>query len=329
MDPMSAALLGSTALSVGGSLFGQSQQQGYQRDMLAQAQRNYELQKQAQEFQQRLATGSRTDALGNKVSWNGSGWVTDTTPGTLGVLLASQANERQKQTAGGIRSELGQENNFKNRGEAGVAAGSALRDYVNNAGRPTLEGVRGRDIVAGATEAGNTTSALTDAVARNVLRGGGSPVVAQNALRSVGTQGANNLRIAVANANRDAPGETLNQDQAWTSNMMNKYAPLSSVAGNISDTAVAPTQAAAPIDAMLGQAATYGAATYGRGGATTDSANSGMLGIPNSPINYGGATTALTQSLMQYLKSRGGAGGGVTSNQVGGPDGWGGLNSPF
>lgn len=305
MDPITLSALIGAGTSIGGSLLGQSQQSQYQANQLAQAQANYQLQKESQQFQEKLATGSRTDALGNKVYWDGTGWKTETTPGTLGVLLASQANEREKQTAGGIRSELGQENNFARRGNAGVAADAALRSYVNNAGRPSLEGIQGRDIVAGATAAGGARSALTDAVARNVLRSGGNPVTATNALNAVNTEGKNNLVSAIANAKRDAPGEALNQGQAYDAANLNKITPLSSIAGNISDTAVSPTAAGAPIDAMLGQAATYGAATYGRGGAATDAANGGVLGVQNSPINYGGATTALTQAIQSYLRNKG------------------------
>lgn len=326
MEPMTLAALIGGGASIFGSLLGQGQNQQFQQAQLAQAQANYQLQKQAQEFQQRLATGSRTDALGNKVYWNGSGWVTDTTPGTKGVLLASQANERTKQAAGGVRSELGQQANFKNRGDAGAVAGTALRNYSNNVGRPSLEGVEGRDIVSRATTAGGTRSALTDAVARNALRSGGNPVVTANSLAAIDNEGKNNLTAAIAGAKKDAPGEFINQDQAWTGSNTNKYVPFSSVASNISDTAVAPTQAAASLDANLGQAATYGAATYGRGGTATNGALGGILGSQYSPINYGGAGTALTQLVQQYLKSRN---GNQTSNQMGGPDGWGGLNTPF
>lgn len=313
---IAGAGIGGALLSTGASLYGQSQQSGYQGQQLAQAQANYQLQKQAQEFQQRLALASRTDALGNKVYWDGGGWVTDTTPGTKGVLLASQANERTKQAAGGVRSELGQQANFKNRGDAGAVAGTALRNYSNNVGRPTVEGIEGRDIVSRATSAGGTRSALTDAVARNVLRSGGNQQVAQGSLDAVNREGKNNLVAAIAGAKKDAPGDFINQDQAWTASNTNKYVPFSSVASNISDTAVAPTQAAASLDANLNQAATYGSATYGRGGAATTGASNSILGVPNSPINYGGATTALTQSLMNYLKSRRGSADSGIDNEI-------------
>lgn len=305
---MSGWVAGATALAgvaaAGVGMMGQQQQAGYQGSQLAQAQANYQLQKQSQEFQQRLATGSRTDALGNRVYWDGTGWKTETTPGTLGVLLASQANERQKQAAGGVRSELGQENNFTRRGNAGVLADSAIRDFANGAGRPTYEGIRGRDIIAKATSAGGARSALTDAVARNVIRSGGNPITGAHALDAVNAEGRNNLVGAVAGAQRDAPAETINQLQAYDARNLNKITPLSSIAGNISDTAVAPTAAGAPIDAMLGQAATYGAATYGRGGAATDSANNGILGVQRYQPNYGGATTAISDAVLGYLKRR-------------------------
>lgn len=306
---MSGWIAGATALgaiaSAGVGLAGQQQQAGFQGSQLAQAQANYQLQKQEQELQDRLATGSRTDALGNEVYWDGTGWKTNTTPGTLGVLLASQANQRNQQVSGGIRSELGQENNFARRGDAGVAASAALRNYVNNAGRPTVQGIQARDTIAGATSAGGARSALTDAVARNVLRSGGNPVTGAHALDAVNVEGKNNLVGAIANAQKSAPGEALNEDQAWTSNNMNKIAPLNSIAGNIGDTAVQPTAAEAPIDAMLGQAATYGTATYGRGASGTNTANAGILDTKNYQPNYGGATTALTQALMSYLKNKG------------------------
>lgn len=328
---MSGWVAGATALgalvSGGIGLMGQQQQAGYQGSQLAQAQANYQLQKQAQEFQQRLATGSRTDSLGNKVYWDGTGWKTETTPGTLGVLLASQANERMHQTAGGIRSELGQENNFARRGDAGVAADSALRNYANNAGRPTLEGVQSRDTIARATQAGGSRSALTDAVARNVLRSGGNPVTGARSLDAVNAEGRNNLTGAIAGAQKDSPGEFLNQDQAWGASNMNKIAPLSSIAGNVSDTAVAPSNAGAPVDAMLGQAATYGAATAGRGSAATNAANAGILDVKGYQPNYGGTASSMMNAVLQLIKSGAfkGIGSGMTSSQVGGPDGFGGL----
>lgn len=305
MDPTTLSALIGGGASLGGSVMSMLGNQNYQSGMLQQAQANYQLQKQAQEFQEKLATGSRTDALGNEVYWDGTGWQTKTTPGTLGVLLASQANEREKQTAGGIRSELGQEANFTNRGNAGALAASTLRKFASNDGAPTLAGIQGRNTVADATAAGNARSTLADTVARNLIRSGGNPAIATRALDAVNTQGANNLRTVIARNAASAPGDYLNQDQAYNADQLNKYTPLTGVASNISDTAVQPTSAEAPLDASLNQASTYGSATYGRGGPATNAANGGILGVNSSPINYGGIATAGSNILQALIKQYG------------------------
>lgn len=308
MEPMSMMALGSllgSVGSVGGSLFSASQNQQAQQEQLRQAQQNYLLQKQIAEQQQRMAEAGRTDAAGNEVYFNGKDWVSKPTEATKGIISASQANEREQQVKGGTRRELGQTNNFASRGNAANESASVLRLLRDRIGAPTEEGVRGRGAIAAATEAGSNRDSLVDAVARNTIRSGASSNASTGrTLDNIEVGAADNLRTALAKNDATAPEQFRVANEGWETGRANKFNPLNAVGSNITDAPFAPTQVGAPIDASLNQAATYGAATSGKGAGAINQASGLIMGQQQTPMPWGSAIGGLTDAVKAYMGSR-------------------------
>ena len=300
---IAGAGLAGSALATAGSMYSASQQREQQGNQLQMAQQNYMLQKAAMEQQQRMAEAGRTDAAGNRVYFNGRDWVSAPTEATKGIISASQANEREQNVVGGTRRELGQRNNFEARGQAGNEADATLRLMRDRIGAPTLEGTRGRNAIAAATEIGSNRDNLVDAVSRNLIHTGGSTNVGERAIDSIGEASGRNLRTALAKNDASAPELNRVATEGWQTGLANKYNPLNAVRSNLTDMPMAPTQVGAPIDASLNQAATYGAATSGKGAAALNQAGAIQAGINQTPMPWGSTATALTKSVMEYMKS--------------------------
>jgi hypothetical protein len=302
---VAGASLAGSLLSTGGSLLSASQNQGNQQAQLAQAQRNYMLQKQIAEQQQRMAEAGRTDAAGNEVYFNGKDWVTKPTEATKGIISASQLNEREQQVKGGTRRELGQTNNFASRGNAANEAASVLRMLRDRIGAPTEEGVRGRGAVAAATEAGSNRDSLVDAVARNTIRSGANTNgTVSKTLNNIEVGAADNLRTALAKNDATAPEQYRVAQEGWETGRLNKFNPLNAVGSNITDAPFAPTQVGAPIDASLNQAATYGAATSGKNAAGINQGSALINGVQQTPMPWGSAIGSITDAVKAYMGSK-------------------------
>lgn len=302
---VAGASLGGAALSTLGSLYSASQKQGSEGNQLLMAQQNYMLQKQAMEQQQRMAEAGRMDSAGNRVYFNGKDWVTDTTDATKGIISSSQANEREQNVVGGTRRELGQRNNFESRGQAGNEADATLRLMRDRIGAPTLEGTRGRNAVAAATEIGSNRDTLVDAVSRNLIRSGGSTNVGERAIDSIGEASGRNLRTALAKNDTSAPELNRVATEGWQTGLANKYNPLNAVRSNLTDMPMAPTQVGAPIDASLNQAATYGAATSGKGATALNQAGALVGGAaPKTDMPWGSSIYSLTEAMKAYIGSK-------------------------
>lgn len=302
---VAGAGLAGSVLATGASLYTANQRQGSERGQLAQAQQNYMLQKAAMEQQQRMAEAGRTDAAGNRVYFNGKDWVSAPTEATKSIISASQANEREQNVAGGTRRELGQRNNFESRGQAGNEADSTLRLLRDRIGAPTLEGTRSRNAVAAATEVGSNTDSLVDAVSRNLIRSGGSSNVGERAVDAIGEQSGRNLRTVLAKNDVAAPELNRVATEGWQTGLANKYNPLNAVRSNLTDMPMAPTQVGAPIDASLNQAATYGAATSGKGAAALNQAGALVSGAaPKTDMPWGSSIYALTDAMKAYMGSK-------------------------
>lgn len=316
MDPMSIMGLVGGLGSIAGSLFGSGQQQSNQQAALQQAQLNYQLQQRQLALQQTMSQAGRTDAAGNRVYFNGKDWVTDPTAATKGIISASELNQRENEVKGGTRNQIGQENNFTNRGNVGNMADAVLREFQSGAGAPTREGVKGRNAVAAATNAGANRDNLTEAVSRQLIRnGGGGGLAGEAALRSIDTGAAKNLRTALANNDANADEAYRGQKEGYDTGIENKWNPLNAVRTNLTDAPTTPTQVGAPIDAMLQNAGNYGEATIGKTSAALNPASAGVQGAYGniSPTPYGSAFGALTDTVSSFLKRmNNGSSGGVS-----------------
>ncbi|CAB4197441.1 hypothetical protein UFOVP1323_28 [uncultured Caudovirales phage] len=302
---VAGASLAGSLLSTGGSLLSASQNQGNQQAQLAQAQRNYMLQKQIAEQQQRMAEAGRTDAAGNEVYFNGKDWVTKPTEATKGIISASQLNEREQQVKGGTRRELGQTNNFASRGGAANEAASVLRLIRDRVGAPTEEGVRGRGAIAAATQAGSNRDSLVDAVARNTIRSGANTNgTVSKTLNNIEVGAADNLRTALAKNDATAPEQYRVAQEGWETGRLNKFNPLNAVGSNITDAPFAPTQVGAPIDASLNQAAAYGANTSGKNATAINQGSALINGVQQTPMPWGSAIGSITDAVKAYMGSK-------------------------
>lgn len=302
---MPAAMLAGSALSTGGSLLSASQKQNNESGQLEFAQKNYLLNKQIAEQQQRMSEAGRTDSAGNRVYFNGKDWVSAPTEATKGIISASQANEREQHVAGGTRRELGQRNNFESRGQAGNEADATLRLLRDRIGAPSLGGVGGRNAVAAATEVGANRDSLVDAVSRNLIRSGGTNNAGDRAINSIDDGAGRNLRTALAKNDAATPELTRVATEGWQTGMQNRFNPMQAVRSNITDAPFAPTQVGAPIDASLNQAATYGAATSGKG-ATGMNAGAALVNgaTPQTVMPWGSAAGGLMDAVKAYIGSR-------------------------
>ncbi len=209
---------------------------------------------------------------------------------------------------GGTRRELGQENNFESRGQAGNEADAVLRLLRDRVGAPTLEGTKGRNAVAGATEVGSNRDSLVDAVSRNIIRSGGSNNAGGRAVDAIDQQSGRNLRTVLAKNDATAPELTRVATEGWNTGMHNRFNPMQAVRSNITDAPFAPTQVGAPIDASLDRAATTGAATFGRNAGTVNQAGAMQIGVNQTPMPWGSAFGALTDAVKAYAGTRNRAG---------------------
>ena len=298
---MAGAGLGLSALQTLFGVLGSGNKQSDRAGQLQMQMMNYQLQKQYAEHQQRMAEAGRMDAAGNRVYFNGKDWVSEPTKATKAIIDASQANEREQQVSGGTRRELGQRQNFAGRlyaGNQASAYGRMLRDRV---GAPTLEGIRGKNAVAAATRIGSKP--LSDAIARYQLRSGtgnssGAGPTDPNDEASIG-----NLRAALAENDAASQDKYRTAKDSWTAGNLNRFTPMHAAASNITDAAFAPTQVAAPIDTALNQAATYGAATSGRGAPAVNTAAGLMAASPSvSDISpWSNASATMSDAVMKYM----------------------------
>lgn len=294
---------GAAALGAGASWVSALQRQRNEGNSLYGAQMNYLLQKEMAAAQQRLAEAGRTDAAGNRVYFNGKDWVTEPTKATKAIIDASQANEREQQVSGGTRREFGQQQNFASRGDAGNQADAYSRMLRDRVGAPTREGMEGRNAIAAATKIGSNNDSLVDAIARNQIRSGSGPNSGDHAIDSLGAASGRDLRTVLAENAAAAPELHRVASEGWHTGMQNRYNPMQAVRSNITDAPFAPTQVGAPIDAALNQAATYGAATSGRGATGLNAAQGYVSASPQTPMPWGTAFHTLSEGIQAYMKN--------------------------
>ncbi len=223
----------------------------------------------------------RTDSSGNRVYYDAAtnSWKTDVAPAIKALMDASQKQDLEAMVKGGYRREQGQEANFKRRLDAGGEADRLLKEYEREIGAPTLEGIQGRDTVAGVTRAGAGRDMLTEAMARQLIRQGGTNPGADATLRSIDNTGGNNVKVAIADAAANAPEKYRAAKSDWRANILNARAPLAQEAGNITDAPFASAQTTTSADAINNQTRANPNATYGgAGGGVAYANNEGSAG---------------------------------------------------
>ena len=209
----------------------------------------------------------RTDSAGNTVSYDPvtNSWKTQVNPAIKALMDATTRIEHDAAVKGSYRREQGQEENFKRRGKVGNVANTMLDEYTHGVGAPSYEGMQGADTIARVTRAGAGRDSLTSAVARDLVRRGGSSAAGDLALRGIDTAANNNVRVAIADAQNDAPENWRKAYSSWASDLLNRRSPLAAEASNITDAPFASAQTTTSADGIGNNNRANPNATYGAG----------------------------------------------------------------
>lgn len=248
------------------------------REALARAERDRqyavsqnELQNQrAQQQYEDAVTAShagRTDSSGNRVYYDAAtnSWKTEVAPNIKALMDASQKIDLESMVKGGYRREQGQEANFKRRLDAGGEADRLLKEYERGIGAPDLAAIQGRDTVAGVTRAGAGRDMLTEALARSLVRSGGSNAATDATMRSIDNAAGNNVRVAIADAAASAPDKYQAAKTGWRADLLNARSPLAAEAGNITDAPFASAQTSTNMDSFVNNSKASPTINYGGG----------------------------------------------------------------
>lgn len=223
----------------------------------------------------------RTDSAGNTVYYDAAtnSWKTQVAPMVKALMDTSQKQDLEAMVKGGYRREQGQEANFKRRLDAGGEADSLLKQYEKGIGAPDLAAIQGRDTIAGVTRAGAGRDMLTEALARSLVRSGGSNAATEATLRSIDNATGNSARVAIADAAASAPDKYMAQKSQWRADLLNARAPLAAEAGNITDAPFASAQTTTGADSFSNNGRPNPNTTYGGGaGAVAYANNEGSTG---------------------------------------------------
>ena len=215
----------------------------------------------------KASRSGRIDSSGNRVYYDEATntWKTDVAPGIRALMDASQKIDLEAMVKGGYRREQGQQANFKRRLDAGGAADSLLREYEDEIGAPTLEGIQSRDTVAGVTRAGAGRDSLIEAMARRAIRAGGGDAQSDAARSSIDAAGGDNIRVAIADAVANAPEKYRAAKTGWRADILNARSPLAAEAGNITDAPFASAQTTTGADSFANSNRVSPTVNYGGG----------------------------------------------------------------
>lgn len=215
----------------------------------------------------KASRSGRIDSAGNRVYYDEATntWKTEVSPAIKALMDASQKIDLDAMVKGAYRRERGQEDNFKRRLDVGGTADSLLKEYEYGVGAPTLEGIQGRDTVAGVTRAGAGRDSIVEALARQLVRSGGGSAQSDAVMRNIDEAANGNVRVAIADAAAAAPEKYRGAKASWRADILNARAPLAAEAGNITDAPFASAQTTTSADSYAPSGKINANATYGSG----------------------------------------------------------------
>lgn len=211
MDPITAVLMGGTALSsvIGGIGANRANQQNAQIAMMNYyAQREAQRRAEAEAFRQRSeAQLGTTDAAGNRTHFvPGVGWVTDLDPEQQAIQQASEQEMlRQLQTEAARAGEVSDTAETR-RGREDTLATEGEREF-RQARRPDEEALRQLFLARGAATRNQSADRAGNAVARQNIRAGGrnAAQLVQGARASADAESARSAGVeATLLANQEA-----------------------------------------------------------------------------------------------------------------------------
>lgn len=304
---VAAASAGGALLGGALTLNGQQQQAGNSASAMAQAQQNYLLQKRIADQQYELSTAGRRDARGNYTHYiPGRGWVTDLTPGTEGLIKASDAGQRNNLVTDLTRGATERTQNFQRRQEEGGIANSMMDALKYRYGAPSREGVSGAMKIAGVTGANEGADNAKSAIASAAMRTGTGTMPTAVNFANVDRGAVTGTRSALAKADMDAPNMYEAQLGNWTKNRSDPYNMMATRASNTDGVPFAPENVSTGVDAASMNAANTGASTVARGQGGPASAMNSILAanLQQKVPNYGATIGAGMDTILDFLKKR-------------------------
>lgn len=291
MDPMTIALLGSTALSGIGTLGGLNNAR--QQQQLAAAQndlsfRNFYAQQRMAQQQLEMAQAGSTDARGNRTEYvPGRGWVTTPTAQTRALMQASDAEELARLTQDAPRSRIRRQNTFGRQLNEGAQADAVMSGMGE--GAQSQDELRSAMIASGVARATSGADDLRRRIGLQNLRQGTG---AERAIAALGRNARADTRTAIADARLNAPSEFVARRNGRIGGTINNYNVLASRATAPDDVPFQPTESGESLNALL--RSRMNMAPQAIGSAMSVRAPTLQYGEDRTPVAY--------DSLGQYLR---------------------------
>lgn len=291
MDPMTL-LAGAGAVSSGigalQGLFGSRSGASAARAQNDLAFRNFYIQQRLARLQEQMARAGTVDARGNVTEYvDGVGWVSRPTDATRGLIVASDNEERQRNTGDAVRSRMRREGNFRRQANEGASADAIMAGM--DRGQQSPDSLRAAMIEAGVARA---MSGANDMRGRLGLVGLRTGTGSQTALAQLGRQGMQDTRTAIAEARLNAPSEYVARKGARVGNTLNQYNALAARATAPDDVPFQPSQIADTLDGTM----------RGRANTSAQALGAAMGVRPPSVSSTENRTPVATDSLGQYLR---------------------------
>ena len=289
------------------NLLNQGKQNQTAAEQLQLARLNQMLQWDQAQKQYEMATASRTDARGNKISYApGVGWTTKLTPGTRDAIGASDAVERMNVIDTLFRGKDERDMAYRRRLEEGSASSPLLKQLMFGYGMPTKEGVVGAKKIADVTGVSENADNAKSGYSTMALRSGTS--VAPTNFSNIDTGTTTGIRKALANVDANANPMVDAAVSSKTATLLNPYNTLASRASNVENIPFAPNQQGANLDASMANASVSGNSKIASGSDAMYRGFAPLMGAAGlqKPISYDAFAGGIGGILAGILKKNSG-----------------------
>jgi len=287
------------------------QQLGIQQRAIDQARRDADMQAyltmRGMDLQQRMSTAGQRDVYGNRVLYdpNTNTWVTETSPQGQALINRSDLIQRQQDIRNLTTGQDERTLALQRRVAAGEGADALLRQFTNQYGAPTKEGVGGTARVAAATAATEPADIAKSGFTAAALRQGGSVPNLNVTLSSADRAQTSGLRTALA---QDTSPLYQEMKANWQGNVLNPRSTLASES-SAPDIPFSPSTIPSTLDTDLTNRSIRAPSTVWNPytGYSLNAANKSLIdamGNYNLP-DYGTMGGALGKTIMGFGKNMG------------------------